>query len=201
MCAAIVVAGLAVLAISLLCVPLDLSLHLEVQQGSSVKMRLSWLFGLVHKDLRRPREKPEERKEEAPSRRERRRRPLSTAALLDILEIRGLFRRLFDLAGDILKKTTVSEMRVCFRAGLDDPCDTALLIGPAAAGAMLLSGTLDRPIELEPAFDEAVFEGRADFAARLRPIVVTAALARFAFSPVAARAVLILIRDRWKRRK
>ena len=165
-----------------------------------MSVRLSWLFGLVHKDLRKAREKAEERKEAPPSRRKGRRRPVSTAALLDILEIRGLFRRLFGLAGGILKKTTVSELRVRFRAGLDDPCDTALLVGPAAAGVMLLSDILDHPIELEPAFDEAVFEGRADFAARLRPIVVAAALTRFAFSPVAARAVLILVRDRWKRR-
>ena len=54
-----VLASLAALIVLLLCVPLDVVLRVDMDGRPKFRARLACLFGLVTKDLRREKEKPE----------------------------------------------------------------------------------------------------------------------------------------------
>ena len=55
-------AGLAGLIILVLCIPLDATLNIDTSGRPKFRLRLAWLFGLISKELRRGKKKPEEKK-------------------------------------------------------------------------------------------------------------------------------------------
>ena len=55
----ITLASLAALIILILCVPLDMVLHVDAYGRPKFHMRLAWLFGLVSKEITKAKRKPE----------------------------------------------------------------------------------------------------------------------------------------------
>ena len=95
----VALASLAALIILALCVPLDVELHLDGNGRPKFGMRLTWLFGLVSREVRRGKKKPEEEKRED----KRKLRGRGTIrAVFKILRTRGLPRRIMGLLRDIL---------------------------------------------------------------------------------------------------
>jgi len=185
-----------------LCVPLDVVFDLEVYGRPKFRMRLTWLFGLVSKELRRGRKKPEEEARLIEAKRKRRERRITAGTIFKILRTKGLLRRLKRLVKDVLSCIKVRELRVNFRVGLDNPADTALAVGPIGVATVLLRSSCPHKIEVWPSFDgEAVLEGYSHGELRLWPIQVVVPFVRFAFSLATIRAVKILVSAKWKRKK
>jgi len=175
--------------IFLLSIPLDLSFHLRVRERLEFRFSLTWFFSLVKKEFGRKRRAAKKRAE-------------SRGAFTDFLQIRGLLPKILRLLRDVVKRIRIRALVVDFTIGLDDPADTALLVGSLWLPAFLLSPSLPYSIRLQPSFvDGPVFQGYAHVIVRLRPIQLVPAVARFGCSRIALRLLWRMISGRWKRKK
>ena len=194
-------ASLAILLIVVLCVPLDVVLHTDVYGRPKFRLRISWLFGLVSKEVTRGKKKPEEKRRRAEGKRKPKERRRGVRFILEILRAKGLLRQLKGLVRGVLSRLYIRNLVVNLRIGLDNPADTGLLfalIGPAIS---FLSFPFPHQIRVQPSFEEAVLEGYSYGRVRLRPIQLVAPFLKFAFSLATIRAVKILVSNKWKRKK
>ena len=197
-----VLASLAALIVLLLCVPLDVVLRVNMDGRPKFRARLAWLFGLVSKDLRREKEKPEEEKRATEGKRKGRDRRADARLLFEVLRTKGLLGQLGRLFKSVLSRIKIRELGANLRVGLDNPADTGLLLGFVAPVNVLLSSSFSHQISVQPCFaDEPVLEGYFYGTARLRPIQLTTPLIAFAFSLPAMRAVKTLVLTKWKGKK
>lgn len=202
MWAVITVCSLILVVILVLCVPLDVAFELEVYGRPKFRMRLTWLFGLVRKEVWRGGERREEEVRVIGEKRRRRERRITARTIFQILRIKGLLRRLKRLLKDIVSRIKVRELRVDFRVGLDNPADTALAFGAIGVASVFFGSSCRHEIKVWPSFDgEAVLEGYSHGRLRLWPIQLVIPFMRFALSLAALRAVKILVVAKWKRKK
>jgi len=196
----VVLASLAVLLFFVLCVPLYMFLHADVYGKPKVRLRFSWLFGLVSKEITGEKEKPEEKRRAAKGKKKHGRR--DTRIIFRILRTKGVLRRLKELLKDVFSCLKFKELVADFKIGLGNPADTALLfaiIGPATA---FLGSSQLHQIRLQPSFGgDAVLEGYSHGTVRLHPIRLVPSLLKFAFSLTALRIIKALILSKWKRKK
>lgn len=188
----ITLASLVVFVILVLCVPLDTAFRVDIYGKPKSTLRLVWLFGLVKKELKREKKKPDKRKTGD-------KRNIKDA--LGILWIEGLLRQLKTLATDILTRLKIRDLNIDLKIGLDNPADTGFLfavIGPA----LLFCSPFVHHLRLQPSFEgEAVLEGYAQGKVRLLPIRFVIPLLKFIFSMAALRAIKTVVLDKWKRKK
>jgi hypothetical protein len=200
--AVVTVCCLILLVILVLCVPLDFVFDIEVYGRPKVRMRLTWLFGLVRKELWRGGERREEEVRVVPEKRRRGERRVRVGTILQILRTKGLLRRAHRLLKDIVSRVKVRELLVDFRVALDNPADTALAFGAIGVVSGFLGSSSRHEIKVSPSFDgEALLEGYSHGWLRLWPIQLVIPLLRFALSLAALRAVKILIVAKWKRKR
>jgi hypothetical protein len=195
-----VLAGLAVLFFFILWVPLDMVLHADTDGKPKLRLKFSWFFGLVSRELTGKKGKPAGKRKAA---RARKKRGWANAGLLfKIIRTRGLLRHLKELITDVLGCFRFRDIFADFKIGLGDPADTGLLfaiLGPATA--FVGSSHLHR-VRLEPSFvDDAVLQGYSHGTLRLRPIRLVPPFLKFTFSKVTMKVVWTLMADRWKRKK
>ena len=195
-----IVASLVAILFLVLCMPLDMTLHADVYGKPKVRLRFSWLFGLVSKEVTGEKKKPEEKRRAAKGKKKHRRR--DTRVIFRILRTKGVLRRLKELLKDVFSCLKFRELVADFKIGLGNPADTALLfaiIGPATA---FLGSSQLHQIRLQPSFgDDAVLEGYSHGTVRLHLIRLVPPLLKFAFSLTALRIIKALILSKWKRKK
>jgi len=196
----ITLAGLAGLIILVLSVPLDTVLSMDVSGRPKFRLRLAWLFGLISKEFSREKKKPEEKKEVAKEKPEKKRR-IGFRNIVKILRTKGLPRQLKDLVRGVLSQLKIRELAVNLKLGLDNPADTGLVFALIGATTPFLRLPSQYQIRIQPSFDKAVFEGFSHGNIRLRPIQLVVPFLRSAFSLAAIRVVKILVVSKWKRKK
>ncbi len=188
----IIIAGLAVLIILILCVPLYMAIHADVYGKPKFRMRFSWLFGTVSKEITRKEKKPEEKKEYVKGKGKRGRG--DRRVIFKILRTKGVLRQFKALLKDTLSHFNFRHSVTDFKIGFGDPADTGFvfaIIGPAMA---FLGSSSRHRIRLEPYFgDEATLEGYSHGIVRVQPIRLIPPVLKFAFSLTAMRVVRILI--------
>jgi hypothetical protein len=196
----VVIAGLVVLLLLILCVPLDVVIHADVYGKPRFRLRFSWLFGMVSKEITREKKKPEEKRRAAKGKKKHRWK--DTKFIFRILRIKGMLRRLKELLKDVLSRLQFRDLVADFKIGLGDPADTGLLfavIGPATA---LLGSPRLQKMRFEPSFsDDAVLQGYSHGTIRLHPIRLILPFLKFTFSLTALSIVKTLILSKWKRKK
>ncbi|MFC1965118.1 DUF2953 domain-containing protein [Chloroflexota bacterium] len=198
----VALASLAALLIIVLCVPLDVVLHTDVYGGAKFRLRLSWLFGLVSKDIAKEKKKPEEKRRVVEGKRKPGERRKGIRAIFQILQAKGLLRQVQGLLKDVLSRFKVGNLVADFRVGLGDPADTGLLFAIIGTATPFLGSSRFHEIRVVPSFeDKAIFEGYSHGRVRLRPIQLVAPLLRFIFSLATIRAVKILVLSKWTRKK
>lgn len=189
-------AGIAVLILLSLFIPLNLKWHIDIPGKPRFKTEISWLFGFVHKEITK-KEEPPVTKKTVKSKAEK--KVIGAKVLLQILRVKGLLQQVKILLKDTLKRIRLDALEVDFKLGLDDPADTGLLfafIGPAAC---LFNAFLPDMVKIQASFaDEAVLEGSLDVALRLIPWLVVIPLLRFIFSPTGVKVTKILVALKWK---
>ena len=192
----IILSSLTAIIIFLLCVPLNLALRADVYGKPRFRLKLSWLFGLVHKDLEKREKKvvKERYKPEAEKTKFR--------DIIEILRTRGLVSQLKRLVKDILSRSKIRNLFADFTVGLGDPADTGFLFAFAGPAASWLSSSLPCQIRIRPSFEgEGVFEGYSHGVVQLRPIRLVIPALCFVFSPAAMRTVKKLVLTKWKRKR
>ena len=191
--------SLALLIVLILCIPLDLTLLIDIHGRPKVRTRLVWLFGLVSKEIRRGEKKPRDKSREARDKRKPGKKKGNVKTIFQILRTKGLLKQFKRLLKDIISRFKVRELRVNLRIGLDNPADTGLLFAIVGPITSLLKSP--QHISLQPAFDEAVFEGDLSGAVRLQPIQLVVPLLRFILSLSTIRVIKTLVLIKWKRKK
>lgn len=199
-------AGLLGLVILALCVPLYATFNIDTSAKPWFRLRLTWFFGLISKELTGEREKATGEKatgeKAAGEKPEKKKRGLEPGTIREILRTRGLLKRIKELVRSVLGQFKFRELAADIRLGLDNPADTGLLfsiIGPAKA---LLNLPARYRINIQPSFaDEPSFEGYLQSTVRLRPIKPIGSALRFIFSPATLRAAKTLVLSKWKRKR
>ena len=192
---------LAVLLLFVLCVPLDLVLHADVYGKPKVRLRFTWLFGLVSREVaREKKKKPKEKKIAAKAKKKHRRG--SARVIFSILRTKGVLRHIKELLKGVFSCLKFRDLIADFKIGLGDPADTGLLfaiIGPATA---FLGSSRLHQLRVEPSFgDDAVLQGYSNGTVRLRPIQLVTPILKFAFSLTTIRVAKTLILSKWKRKE
>jgi hypothetical protein len=162
------------LLVALLAIPVVLRFHISWPEQTQRELELQWAYGLVRVQLppSPSGEASAEGKEvaEVIERAAHRPREKSTGKMVNFMAVirqKPFRQRILRYLRDCWRAIHKQEMRLHFRIGLGDPADTGQLwayIGPLAA---LLTNVKGASIELEPQFDEELFElessGRIEF--------------------------------------
>lgn len=187
--------SLIILIILVLCIPLDFFFQINISESPSFKFRLLWLFGLVGKDLRKAREKPE-KKEKISKDEQKPGRKINTSSVYQILKIKGLFNNLRRLVVGTFRSLSIKDLTANIKLGLENPADTAILfafLGPL----YYLLNKLPYEINVSPSFDGDInLEAYLHGVIRLWPILIVPALLRCIFSLPALRIFKILVLKR-----
>lgn len=186
-----------------LSIPVDVDLRVDVRGRASAHGRVEWLFGRVGASFGAGEgtEKPSKPGKPKPEKKPKKRRTgLRNGRLAwDLLHVHGLLRSVARLVVGLLRCIKVRTLRADFRVDLGDPADTAMLVGPLAQTAMFAGILSPYSFRLMPAFDGTLLDGEAELAARLRPLMVIPPLLGFLFSASTLRAIIVVVRSRWKK--
>ncbi len=197
---AVIIASLAVLLFLILCIPLNMVLHADVYGKPKLQLRISWLFGLVSKEITGEKKKPKEKRKEAGGKKKHNWR--DSGVIFGILRTKGMLRQLKELLQGVFPCFKFKDLVADFKIGLGDPADTGLLfaiIGPATA---FLGSSRRHQIRFEPYFgDDAILQGYSHGIARLQPIRLAPPFLKFVFSLMTIRIARVLLLSKWKRKK
>lgn len=172
--------------------PVDAALNIDTSVRPKFRLRLVWLFGLVSKEVKREKKKPEKK----------RKRRIGFRTISRILRIKGLLRQVKDLVRDVIGQLKIRELAVNLKLGLDNPADTGFLFASIGSITPFLSLPSQYQLRVQPSFyDEAVFEGYLHGVLRLWPIKLVRPFVRFVFSLATLRVVKVLVLSKWKRKK
>jgi hypothetical protein len=175
---------------------------MDVYGRPKFRLRLTWLFGLVSKEIRKGKKKPEEEKRIAKVKRKPGKGRMGASVIFKILRTKGLLWQFKRLLRDVLSHLKIRDLGADFRVGLDDPADTGLLFAIAGPATLFLSSSFSHKVRVQLAFEEGgVFEGYLHGTVRLWPIHLVASSLRFAFSLATIRVVKILVLSKWKKKK
>lgn len=198
----VTLASLAVILILVLSVPFNTVLHVDVHGRPRFRLKLSWLFGLITKEVEKGGKKPTEKKKVVKEKQKLAESKRRIGDIFEILRTRGLLRQLIVLIRDVLKRFKIRDFIVDFRVGLGNPADTGLLFALIGPATFLLSSSFPHRIRVEPSFeDETAFEGHLSGTVRLRPIQLVSPLIKFTFSLATIRVVKKLVLTKLKRKK
>ena len=180
-----------------------MTLHMDVYGMPKFRLRLAWLFGLVSKEIKEGKKKPEERRRMSEGKPDLIESGRRAKAIFKILRTRGLLSQLIRLLRDIFSQVRIRKLETNLRLGLDNPADTGLLFALIGPAIPFLCLSLPYRIRVEPSFDKAAFEGYLDGSVRLWPIRLVRAFMRFFFSLATVRVIKTLVLTKWgtKRRK
>ncbi|MBN1857508.1 MAG: DUF2953 domain-containing protein [Dehalococcoidia bacterium] len=201
------------LTILLMCVPVDFRVRVESWGEPKLRFRLEWLFGRVGKSFRagEAQEQParsaeEEKKQSGKKKKEksaRKRLPSRDSGdiVWRIINVPGLRRSIERLVRRLLRSPRVRLLYADIRVGLDDPADTALVIGPLSQAAMFADMWSPYSFRVTPVFgDTAMLEGEGALDVRLYPIRVIVPVVAFLFSLSTIRVIVLLVRWRCRRK-
>jgi hypothetical protein len=182
--------------------PLSITFRVDVYGRPKLQVRLRWFFGLLDKELRKGKKKPEAEKEAVEEKKKPRKKRANIKLVWSLLRTRGLFRKIREFLVGILRQIKIRDLEIDCRVGLDTPADTGLLFAVVGPASVFLSSTFPERIRVQPSLvDETVFEGYLHGAVWLRPVQLAAPVLGFVFSLPALRVVKTLIESKWKKRR
>ena len=189
MLAVYIIAGIILLLILMLSIPVELVFDLEIPGEAKPRVRVGWLFGLVWKEIRRRKRKPKRKKKR------------SLKPFLSLLRTRGLPGNLLKLARKILSRVKVRQLDADLRVGLDDPVDTGMLWSVMWPALVSLNSSGPVKVRIEPSFAEPALEASVHGRIRLFPIEIVGSLLGFVLSPAGLRAARLMVVSRWRQRR
>jgi hypothetical protein len=163
------------------------------------RIRIGWLFGLVHKDLGGEKEEKErEPPEDDEQKNKKKKKKIDGREVLRILKIEGMSGSLEELVTGLIGALRIRFFRVHLRVGLADPADMGRLLGLLWSMIAQLEAFFPTDAKIEPTFYEEVFGAEMAGAVRVWPFRVAPPVVRFLLSRPAWKAgwvVVDMIRD------
>ena len=181
--------------IAILSIPFDILCYIEVYEKPKFRIRLKWLFGLLRKDFR-AKKKPTKKKEKGKLGEGRK----WLSAAFRIIRIKGMFKELRRLVKAIFNSFKIKKLQVDFKVGLDDPADTAFLVGIINAFRLFWKPSFPHEVDIRADYEGEVFlEGYTYLTVRVLPIQILVSLLRFLLSWSSIKAMRILVVTKWKK--
>jgi hypothetical protein len=197
-----IVAGIFLLAVVALSVPIDVTFDLTTREGGRQGLRVGVLFGLFGRTLipRKARRRARKARKPGPPKRARGRRQ-GIGLLLAIVRTRGLMAQALRTGRRMLASVHIRRLNAGLRLGFADPADTGLLY--AAIWPAMLTGASSRRFRLDiaPVFTGPTFEADLSGDVRVFPVQLVSNALRFAFSLAGLRTMKALVVQWWKRRR
>lgn len=200
MLALYIIAGILLVIILGLSVPVDLMFDFRTSGGRKAVLRVEWLFGLVGKSLL-PRKKPEKPKETKKPRKRKRRDLRSFLSYFALVRTRGLINELFRLVRRVVGSLHFRQINAHLRFGFDDPADTGIVYGALWPVLVLPGISTSSILKMEPVFDSPTFEAVLRGKVRVFPAEMAANILRFVFSLAGLRMIKAMAILQWKKRK
>jgi hypothetical protein len=174
----IVLAGLVVLFVLTLCIPIDAVFEWDSGKKPRARLILVWLFGLIRFAPGRE----ARAKTELPSEKKAKRRP-GLAKLLKIVTTEGLFGKVAALVKSTLRQIRIEEFAADITLELDDPADAGLVYAILGTAYPLFRSTWLNRVRIEPVVgEEFVVRGNARVVVRLQPVCLVVPWLKFMFS-------------------
>lgn len=198
----VAIAGFIVFVLLLLSVPFELVMQLEVYGKPDLRLKWTWLFGLVSKGI-------EGKKRRLSPKRRRKKRKFELIRILngiriaaDYVGIEGLIKQLALFIKDVIRRIQVRKLEGEFYTGFEDPIDTSYLfftfIQPVN---LLLSRSQPYAIAIMPSWVGPTFEGRMRAEFRIYPVRLAQPLLRFMLSRTALRGIKAAVLFKWKSKR
>jgi hypothetical protein len=180
---------------AILSIPIEIHSHIEMYEKPKFRIRLQWLFGLFKKDIR-VKKKPTKKKEKKKLGEGRK----WLWAAFRIIRTKGMLKRLRRLVKGILDSIKIRELQVNLKVGLDDPADTAFLVGIINAPCLFWKPSFPHEVDIRADYEGEVFlEGYTHLTVRVLPIQIVVPVLRFLFSWNSMKAMRILVVTKWKK--
>ena len=174
----------------LLAIPIDLAVRYE--SGEGLRSRIAWLFGLISRELGGERENQKNKPKKVKARNARR----SFQKPLAIFRVRGFLGTLLLLIRRLVRSIHVRDVDVELEMGTGDPAETGLIFGLIGPSVAMAGSGFSSNIRIQPNFVENIFEGHAQVAVRVYPIMLIPPLVAFVLSPATLRGLWIMQRAR-----
>jgi len=184
-----IIAGIVLVVILILSIPVEMAFDLEVPGEAKSRVRVGWLFGLVWKEIGRGKRKPKRKKKRG------------LKPFLSLLRTRGLPGKLLKLARQIVSRVKVRQLDADLRVGLDDPADTGMLCAFMWPALVSLNSSGPVKVRIEPSFAEPALEASVHGRIRLFPIEMVGPLLCFVLSLAGLRAARLMVVSRWRQRR
>ena len=200
MLALYVIAGILLVIVLVLSVPVDLVFDFKAGGDGKAVLRVEWFFGLVGKALL-PRKKSEKLKKVKKLKKGKRRDLRSFLSYMELVGTKGVVPAFIRLIRRIIGSFRIRQLNANLWLGLDDPADTGIVFGmlwPAFALPVTFGFTT---LRMEPVFDRPTFEAALQGKVRIFPAEVVANVLRFVFSPAGLRLIKVMAVSRWKKKK
>jgi len=196
----VLVSLLAVFVIAL-SIPLDVALRIEVYGKPEYRLRLAWLFGLLHREFSALKKSRPAGKGAAKPGLEAGKGRKHAGQALKVLRIKGLPGRVLCLLPDLAGRLKIRDLSADFKFGLGDPADTGLLFAFLSPVSLFINSYSSKKVQLHPSFSgHAVMEGQACGEMRIVPLRFVPPLAGFCLSPPVLKAAGVMVSGKWKRR-
>ncbi len=170
----------------ILSVPIDLSVSVTVGTRIQMRTKISWLFGLIEKDIKKSQRKEKFNK---PRHRKSGQSRFRVRRLIKLFRIRGITQRIRVFFTDILKRTEIRILEADVIVGFENPADTGLMFALVAPAAAFIPSR-DCKISIAPSFESrGVLEGSIWAMLRLQPVRFIIPFFKFLFSLSTLRAL------------
>ncbi|MEA2045764.1 MAG: DUF2953 domain-containing protein [Euryarchaeota archaeon] len=176
----------------LLLTPVDLEGRMVWDERPETRIRIGWLFGLVHKNIGGEGEEKERVPPEDNEKKNKKKR-IDGREVLQIIRIEGMPGRLEEMATGLIGALRIRFFRVHIRVGLADPADTGRLLGLLWSMIAPLEAFFPMDAKIEPNFYEEVFGAEMAGVVRVWPIRAAPPVVRFLLSRPAWKAGWVVV--------
>ena len=201
MLALYILAGIFVFLVILMCIPVETTLTIDTKSNEKYSLIMSWLFGLVRRDIGKRRTKKPEKKQK-PKKRDRFLKVQDIRVLLQVIDVSGLVKQGSKLLIRVFRQLKILGISGDFIVGLEDPAYTGMLFAAVGPVNALLNLHPRYRVSIEPFFyDEDILEGNLHGTVRMRPIQLIIPVVRFASSHEVRRMMKSYISKKWRKRR
>ena len=185
-------AGAVALAALVLSVPLNAEVTIDTSAQRKVRVRLTWLFGLIGREPQPGKRRPFLSWGKRPAK-----RGLGFRTMLQIIRIKGLFAGIKRLALRLLRRIKIKELSAVLRVGFEDPAECGMAYAVVGSASPFLRLPDRYELAIQPYMsDRSTVEAQLHCVLRLQPITLLPPLLQFIFSPPAYRVVKVLASQR-----
>ena len=197
----IVLACLLALFILLLSIPLDIGLRIVAHDNVVASWKITWLYGLLRRELRGGERKPRKQRPKASEKKSRRDKRGSAGEFVKLALNRKLWGQVFALIKRLLSRIAFRRLDVNLKIGLDDPGNSWLIAALAIWATIFFHPPCLHSINIQPRFtDEFIVNGVIYSEARVIPLLLFLSLLQFVFSMPVLRAMKKVVSARWKKK-